>query len=220
MKFKNWTILLFSILLFTSCFEVTEDLTFNKDMSGTFKLTLNLSKNKTQVSNFLALDSLRGNKIPSVADIDRSIDILVEDIKEISGVSNISSTKNFNDFILAIKFDFDKVSTLNTVIQHIAAKHAKNQPDLAKTNFFTYNNGVFKRESEFDYTSLLTKLKNEPKLIETSTYTCIYRFDGNVTSSNLAAKISPSGQAVMLKLRAHNLLKNHTLVENTITIKP
>ena len=71
MKFKNWTILLFSILLFTSCFEVTEDLTFNKDMSGTFKLTLNLSKNKTQVSNFLALDSLRGNKIPSVADIDR-----------------------------------------------------------------------------------------------------------------------------------------------------
>ena len=188
-------------------------------MSGTFKLTLNLSKNKNQVSNFLALDSLRGNKIPSINDIDHSIDILVHTIKEVNGASNIVTTKNFNDFILAIKFDFNNVNTLNKVIQHIAQKHAKKQPELATTTFYTYNNNEFNRISDFDYTSLFSKLNNEPKILETSSYTCIYRFKKPVTVSNSKAKVSPSGQAVMLRMRAPELIKNPKLVANKITLK-
>nr|BFF39643.1 hypothetical protein BACY1_14480 [Tenacibaculum mesophilum] len=67
--FMNKKILLLfstiSILLFTSCFEFVEEVSFNKDGSGSAVLTINLSKSKTKLASIMLLDSINGYKVPS-----------------------------------------------------------------------------------------------------------------------------------------------------------
>ena len=59
---------IFSIVLFlslASCIEISDDISFKTDGSGTFKYVVNLSSSKIKVNSILSLDSLDGKKIPS-----------------------------------------------------------------------------------------------------------------------------------------------------------
>ena len=57
----------------SSCIEILDDITFNLDGSGTFKYTLNLSSSQVKINSILALDSLDGNKVPSLEEIQQKI---------------------------------------------------------------------------------------------------------------------------------------------------
>lgn len=213
----KYLIILISPLILTGCFEVIEEVNLNEDNSGEFKVTLNLSKSKGQVKSLLSIDTIKGKRIPSIAEIEKAIDDLAKDLEAYPGISNVKTKKNFEDFILSINYTFNTVETLNKSIQYIIEKHTHNRPNLSKTNFYKLEGDTFTRSDEFDFGILMTNFSSDTKVLETSTYTCIYRFPNSIASqSNTDAKTSKSGKASMHKMRAAQLIRHPNLIKNNI----
>lgn len=70
MKITSFIGLLVILLSFNSCIEIIDDITIKNDGSGTLKYTINLSSSKIKINSILALDSLDGRKIPTIAEIE------------------------------------------------------------------------------------------------------------------------------------------------------
>lgn len=219
MKKITLSLFLFLAISLTSCFEVIEEVSLNETGGGVFKLTLNLSKSKGEVKKLLALDTLRGAHVPSIEEISHEIDLIVRDLKQIKGVTNVVSNKNFEEFILSIEYQFVDVSTLNHSIREIIKKRAiQEEVDIDQLVFFTYTNNTFERDSSFDFKIIMKNLDADITILETSTYTSIYRFPAPVIASeNGRAKVSKSGKAVLNKVSAARLIRKHTLIHNKIT---
>ena len=209
------------LLLFTSCFEFVEEISFNKDGSGSATLTLNLSKNKTKIASILLLDSINGYKVPSKKTIQKKIAEVVKKIKKTKGIHNVNSTLNLDEFIVAISCDFDTVDALNSVL--IAFSSKKQGQAIKNRKHFTYNktNKTFVRSHHFNIGREFqnTKLKDR-KVFETATYTGIYRFEDLVRScENKLARISKSKKAVMLRVKAQDIITNNQTIKNKIQLQ-
>ncbi len=216
-------VILFSFLVLslclTSCFEVIEEVSLNDTGGGIFKITLNLSKSKGEVKKLLALDTLRGARVPSIAEISHEIDLVVQDLKQIKGITKVVSSKDFDELILSIEYQFVDVVTLNHSIREILKKRTvKADVDIDHMVFYTYKNKTFERDSSFDFKIIMKNLDSDIKILETSTYTSIYRFPTPViTSENNDAKVSKSGKAVLNRVSAARLVRKHHLIHNKIT---
>jgi len=66
--------MLFIGILFSSCVEIIDDLSFNLNGSGSLKYSINLSSSKVKLNSILALDSLDGTKIPTREEIEVKIE--------------------------------------------------------------------------------------------------------------------------------------------------
>lgn len=206
------------VLGLTSCFEVIEEVSLLDNGEGDFKVTLNLSKSKGQVETLLSLDTINGKHIPNKAEISHAIDQIAKELEAIPGIDHVESKKDFENFILSLGYHFQDVATLNKSIQSIIEHHAHNHPNLSKTNFYKQVGNTFIRSDEFNFSVLMKNFSSDTKVLETSTYTCIYRFPKTIhAQSNPNAKTSKSKKASMHKIRAAQLIKNHTLIENKIT---
>ncbi|WBX76370.1 hypothetical protein PG911_17355 [Tenacibaculum ovolyticum] len=209
-----------SLFLFTGCFEFVEEISFNKDGSGTAMLTINLSKSKTKIASLMLLDSVNGYKIPSKTTIKNKLATIVEKIKITKGVHNVKSTLNFDEFIVTLSCDFDNVDALNTVLSTFSSK--KQAQAIKKNKHFIYNktDKTFVRSHHFNLGKEFqnTKMKDR-KVFETATYTGVYRFDGVVKScTNKQAKISKSKKAVMLRIKAQDIITNKQTIKNKIQL--
>ena len=220
MREINSFLFIIIIFIFSSCFEIVEEVNLDEAGGGDFKLTVNLSKSKGQVKNLLALDTLRGRNVPSIEEIGIEIDKIVRELEEVEGVSEVSSVKNFDDFILSISYHFNDINTLNRSIQYVVENHTNNRPDLTQITFYNYQDNVFERKVDFDYSIIMKNFRSDLKILETSTYTSIYRFKVPVDYvSNSSTKVSKSGKAVMNKVRASQLIKDQSLIKNKIKLK-
>lgn len=210
------TIALFS---FSACIEIIDDLTLNSDGSGTFKYVVNLSASKIKVNSVLALDSLDGKKVPSIAEIKNLIKEYHTKIESKEGISNVKIESDFTNFILKFQCDFTNVAALQKAIREIVIEKDKQQ-DFKEINhtWLTWDGTTLSRSVPSLTTQTTQKLKQEDidKLKEGS-YISITRFDKAIEKSdNPLAKISPSKLACMIKTNPHALVNNLTLLENTI----
>ena len=217
-------ILLFSLIstfLFTSCFEFVEEVSFNKDGSGSAVLTINLSKSKTKLASIMLLDSINGYKVPSKTTIRNKVNEIVYKIKQTKGVHNVKNTLDFNEFIVTVSCDFDNVEALNEVISNFSSK--KHIEAIKKNKHFTYNkeNKTFTRSHHFDLGKEFQKTKNQDrKVFETATYTSVYRFETPIKSTeNNQARISKSKKAIMLHLQAQDIISNTQTIKNKIQLE-
>ncbi|RKR14871.1 hypothetical protein CLV91_0952 [Maribacter vaceletii] len=212
------------ISLCTSCFEILEEITLNKDGSGTVMVTLNMSKSKTKLASLMLLDSINGYKIPSEDEIDESFKDILYHLEKTPGISNIKKTKDFDNYIFTISCDFKNVDNVNAIFKELIKKQNKNNYTNFTTTNLSYNpsENVFNRH--FTYDDAIKKsfntLKNEDrKVFDNASYTCIYRFQDKVKSvSNTNAKIAPNKGAVFLKIDALSLILGEKNVENKIQL--
>lgn len=209
------------LFLFTSCFEFVEEISFNKDGSGSATFTLNLSKNKTKLASIMLLDSVNGYKVPSKSTIRKKVAEVVQKIKKTKGVHNVNSTLDLDEFILAISCDFDNVEAINNVLVAFSSK--KQAQAIKKQQHFTYNkkSKTFVRSHHFDIGREFQKTKmKDRKVFETATYTGVYRFDDLVQlSANKQSKISKSKKAVMLRVKAQDIITNKYTIKNKIQLQ-
>ena len=215
----------FLIILFyttlSACFQVIEDVTVQSDGSGTMTLTANLSQSRTKLASVLLLDSVNGYKVPSQKDIQGKLAELANTLSEIPGISQVTHQVNFDTFIAVIKFRFEKVSDLNTVM---ATAFKELKVPSGNSNAYTYNpqKGVFER----DYTYMpkakeaFDKLKAADQAIfENAIYTSIYRFQKPVRAiTNQDAKRSGSQKAVMLQTPIMGLIQGTQSLSNQIQL--
>lgn len=208
-------------MVFSSCFEIIEEISMRADGSGDMTITINLSQSKTKVASILLMDSINGYKVPSRQVIQREINEAVADLKKMPGISNVRSTTDFTNYIGTITFSFKEVSNVNNISRKILETQK-----IKTTNISTYSynkaTATFSRDYKYyaSAQSEFNKLKKEDKdVFKTATYTSIYRFPAPIAKqSNPLAKVSKSQKATMQKCSVMDLINGKTSVTNIVQL--
>ncbi len=210
------------LILCTSCFEIIEEVIFNKDGSGHVTLTMNLSKSKTKLNSIMLLDSINNYRVPSKVEIKKQIGQAIEKADKIQGISNLKNTANFNEYIFTVSCDFANVDALNTVISTFSNKKDAAIIQQQKHFVFDKSQNVFTRNYHYDIAKEFKKTNLEDrKVFESATMTTIYRFQTQIVSSkNSAAKIAASKKAIMLRVNAQDIIENKSTIKNQIKLQP
>ncbi|SEB98180.1 hypothetical protein SAMN04489761_2158 [Tenacibaculum sp. MAR_2009_124] len=221
MSYKQLTIIsILTLFLFTSCFEFVEEITFNKDGTGSAVITVNLSQSKTKLASIMLLDSVNGYKIPSKADIQNHVSKAVTKINKISGISNVKKSIDFDEFIVTISCDFKNVEAINSVLVSFSSKTEAQKIKNHKHFSFNKAKNEFVRSHHFNIGREFQKTKSQDReVFEKASYTGIYRFSTPVAScTNKQSRISKNKKAVMLRLMAQDIITNKQTIKNSIQL--
>lgn len=220
-KRTSYLFLLIPLFLLSSCFELVEELTLNKDGSGEFQFTANLSQSKTKLKSIMLMDKVNGYKVPTEADIRKEIESICSLARKTKGISKVKKTVDFNDFIFSFSCHFDSVESLNQVVKNfrVSKKVRNNNHDQQfrydKKNKKLYRN--FDAALKQEYSRLKTEDK---KIFKEATYVSVCRFQGEVkATSNRTTKTSPNKKATMLKVKVLDVINRKETVKNTIALK-
>lgn len=207
----------------TSCFDVIDEINLKKDGSGDFLLTVNMSKSKTKLESIMLLESFRDHKIPSKEEVEKYIDDLVQFLQDTKGLSNVKRTIDFEEFIFSIGFDFTSVENINSAIEALTIKNTKKPKSFNLR--YSYNASTKQYSRNFipnavDQTNFEKLGAEDKNMFNEAIYISISRFDSMIsTCSNKKAKISKSGNAVMIRSSATNLLRERNNISNTVQLK-
>ena len=209
------------LLLLTNCFEIVEEVSFNRDGSGHVTLSLNLSRSKTKLNSILRLDSINNYEVPSEIDIRKHFTEITSTVENTKGISNVTNSLNFNEYIFSISCDFNDVDALNTVISNFSTKEEALLIKKQKHFNFDKTQNTFTRNYHYDISRAFQKTRMEDrKVFETASITTIYRFETpRLSSKNSTAKIDPSKKAIMLRVNAHELITNQNSMKNQIKLQ-
>lgn len=217
----GYFLLILVLGVFSSCFQIIEEINVANDGSGTVNLTVNLSASKTKVASLMLLDSVNGYKVPTKQTIQKEMDEAVAYLKSSPGITNVKKTLDFENYIATVSFTFKNISNINNVNQNVLKK-MKIKAINNSSYSFNPGTGVFQRrythtkEALIEYNKLKPEVKN---VFKEANYTSIYRFEKPVTASvNPLAKISKTKKAVMLNLGIMGLINGKTNISNQITL--
>lgn len=213
--------ILFLLLLpvLSGCVEIIDDLSLNSDGSGSFKYTINLSSSKVKVNSFLALDSLNGKKVPSIDDISSRADKIVDMLKARNGISNVSFSADYDNFIFKLSCDFTSLDHLQRAIREIVRSENGNKeiPEL-EHKWLTFDENMLIRSIPQITVSKAKEINPEDReSLKTGTYTSITRFEKEVARcENPGCVISKNKKAVMVRTDPYSLTQHPDLLDNTI----
>ena len=220
MRTTTYLLLLTILITFQSCFEIIEQVFLKADGSGDFQLVLNMSKSKTRLNSIIKMKNINGHDVPSKEEIKSKIADIEKTLGKTAGISNVRSTADFDNFIISISCNFNKVTQINNGVKNIYLK--ENPKGKASERVFEYDptGNVFTRLNLFSFKDEYKKLSNADKeVFTTANYTSIFKFENSVAAaSNKETKISPSKKAVMLKLNALDIITEKRSIENKITL--
>ena len=209
------------LLIFQSCIEIIDDLTIHDDGSGKLKYAINLSSSRIKVNSILALDSLDGKRVPSIAEIKEKIAQFRQTLRMQKGITSVEIDENYSDFIFKLECEFTSVTLLQDGIKKTFSIIFNDQSisDLEFLWIF-FDSKILKRSVPSIALKKLNKLgQNDLELLKTGTYTSITRFDKVVNEfTNPLSKLSKDKKSLMLKIDTYTLKNKHSLLENTINL--
>lgn len=222
----NKLLIIFGLLIsisLTSCIEITDDITINADGSGLFKYTINLSESKVKVNSLLALDSIEGKKVPTLAEIESKIGEFKKILASKPGISNVKIEADFTNFIFKLTCNFSNVNTLQSAVKEVI-KEISNEKNIAELEAVWLKwDGQKLERSIPDITIKKSKeFKTEDiEQLKKGKYTSISRFAKPIEKcSNPSGVISKNKLATMVQTNIYSLTKNPKLLENTIYLFP
>lgn len=219
--------LLFTGLLFglSGCFELIEDTSLNSDGSGTYKLTVNLSASTTKVNSLMAMDSIKGEKVPSRAELQSKLLKYMAQLDKKEGISNVEGTLNTENWILNLSMDFQSLEILGKGLISLSEDINK-KPANEKVNqiVLTYSKNIYQRKignlipAEWQEKAR----KNEDfALLKDGKCVFIQRFDKEILSVNSDdVRIAKSNKAAMLQISPLMLVNAPNKIDYIITTKP
>ncbi|MCX6192278.1 MAG: hypothetical protein NT109_08345 [Flavobacteriia bacterium] len=221
----NRVFYLFILIVFflSSCIELIDDLTIHNDGSGTFKYIMNLSSSKIKVNSILALDSIDGKKVPSMAEIKTKLMSFAANLKTQPGISNVSMQINDFDLIVNFSCDFKTIGEFQSGFKSAITLINKDEKiEALNESWVSWDGRVLKRNIPILSLQILEGFKEgELDLLKTGSYTSINRFDRPIEKAEkLETKLNPAKTASMLRVNTFELQKNHLLIENTIYLTP
>lgn len=215
---KKIICLIILLLSLSSCIEILDDIKINSDGTGTFKYTINLSSSKLKVNSILALDSIDGFRVVKKPELISKIEVFGEHLKQQPGISNVIITYDFENYIFKLSCDFDNVTNLESGIKNSVEASLNNNLENYH-NFISVNQtSILRNTPQFIQDRFVNSHYLNEELLKTGSYTTITRLDRPVISnSNLLAKVSKSGQSVMIRVAADEILKNIKILDNKIS---
>lgn len=200
-----------------------DELTIHDDGSGTLKYAINLSSSRVKVNSILALDSLDGKKVPSIEEIKTKVSLFKKTLSLQNGISNISISENYVDFIFKFECDFTSIDLLQEGLLKTFSITLNDKSILASDfSWLFWDSKVLERSVPSIATNKLNGItENDLSLLKTGTYTSITRFDRGVERfDNPLSKLSKDKKALMLRTDTYSLKEKHSLLENTIYLIP
>lgn len=205
--------------LLTGCIEIMDDLSLNADGSGTFKYSINLSSSRVKVNSLLALDSLDGKKVPSIQDISDKTDEIVDLLKSRSGITNVSFSADYDNFIFKLSCDFNSLEALQKAIREVVkAENGNKEVAELDHQWLSFDGGKLVRSIPQITIRKAREINPEDQdLLKTGNYTSITRFEREVDRcENPGCSISKNKKAVMVRTNTYSLTQNPNLLDNTI----
>lgn len=202
-------LLIISVAL-TGCIEIIEDLTLNSDRSGSYKLTINLSASKMKVKSIMAMDSLRGRKIPRESDIQNELNQLVNFLNTQKGLSAAKTEINFDDLICKISLDFASVEHLQKGLHAYSAE--KMEEPFEFFAIYELNDNYFQRNAirkliDEDWMDKIDK--EDMEQLKESSLVLITRFDKPLADNDLASiSISKNKMAGMFRTNLVDVIQH------------
>lgn len=201
-------------LLLTGCFQITEKINHKSDQSGDYSLVVDFSDSWLKTKSAIFLKEVDGVSIPSEEEIKEKLAQFREDASKIKGISKVTTSYNFSNYIFKIHFSYSSVQSLNRVLNCI---------DKTNAGFthFKNNKSVFERIASYPIPENLIEKEDKKEELLKAAIIAVYTFDENVASvENTNAKLSKTQKTVFLKHNVWNVLKNNKIMNNTIRFTP
>jgi len=218
-------------LFLTGCLNITEEIFLEKNGSGRYVSTLDMSKMKEMLDMVKAFapDSAGSNEM-DLSKLD-SISDMLGDFSGIPGITNIKKEKK-DENTYTVSFDFKDIASLNEAMKR------KNKKDSVQTtgDFFSFTPGQFTcndtslsgindamkglngdQASNDSVAMAMTMMKG---MMGDMKYTSIYHFPGKVTSyTNKLATLSEDGKTLTLVLNLFDESQQNKTLQNKIQYK-
>jgi hypothetical protein len=229
---KNLIAIACLCIFLTGCLNITEEIFLEKNGSGKYVSTMDMSKMKEMLDMVKAFapDSSAGNMDLSKLD---SISDMLGDFNGIPGITNIKKEKK-DENTYVVSFNFKDISALNEAMKR------KNKKDSAtvqpKGDFFSFSPGQFNcndtslsgindamkdmNGAPSDNDSMAMAMTMIKGMMGDMKYTSIYHMPGKVTSfSNKLATLSEDGKTVTLVLNLFDESQQNKTLLNKIQYK-
>jgi hypothetical protein len=223
---RTYITLLLTGLLFslTGCFELIEDTTLNSDGSGSYKLTINLSASTTKVNSIMAMDSIKGTKVPSRSELQTQLQSYMKNLNTKEGISNAKADLNTENWILNLNIDFESLASLRKGMIALSEDINK-KPANEKVNniILSFSENVYKRKIgtliPADWQEKVRK-NEDFALLKDGKCVFIQRFDKEIINvSSEDVRIAKSKKAAMLQLTPLMLVNTPEKIDYIITTK-
>jgi hypothetical protein len=217
MSLARFLTFLIASVLSTGCFEIVEEIDQELDGSGNFSYLVNMSQSREKLKTLLSIDSVNGLRVPKKANIEEQLEKGLQLVKSADGISNVSITKDYENFIFNISFHYDSLASLNKAAAHI---HANMSPyGKMYSPIFDVHYGGFSRVADAHTIAFLQNLhRKNPVMLRDASYTTVYRFKKGVKTLDSDAKISKSKMAVMYKYNTSKLAINPNIIQQNIIL--
>lgn len=217
-----WIFSILLILSYTSCFEIIEEVNMNKDGSGNFNFTINMSQSKIHINSLFLLDSVNGRPMPKKENFEKALRRVEFELKKDTALSSIEVSENWKDYIFSVSGKFSHINALNKAIKNINTIF--NTPrgyQVELHDNFKFEPNIFERLYSYNLINDYNALSDKDKAVfKNAKYTTIYRFNSPVKSySNPNALKSKSGKAIMLKVNIKDLITNKKTIQNKIIVQ-
>lgn len=199
----------------SSCFDILEIISFNKDGSGSYTTTLDVSGLKEQMKLMSSLDTTGNMESGFNYSMDSTYKESIRKYKSVSGISNVvGSTAKENEYTITL--DFASVDALSRAIYlDKNTEDAKNIYSWKKGNFLRTNNSLNLVDDGDEEQAEMMKT-----FIAENKYTIIVNAPGKIKSAgNRNAVISEDKKSVKLVTKLTDLLDAKSSLELDIDYK-
>ncbi len=216
-KLFYFLLLVTSVLTVSSCFEITEEVTVNKDGSGNYISTINATKLSEQMQMLAAFDTT-GEMVPKLKySLDSTFSETFKKYAKIKGVANIKVDTS-KPYIYKVSLDYKDVNVLNEVVN-------LDKKDAERQNLYAWKKGQLSRK---DYALNLDDMQMEDEsqkemaksMLEGMKYTVIFNLPGKVKNSiNKEAVISSDKKKVTLECSLLDVMDKKVSLGNEVNYK-
>ena|SRR5690554_5539190 len=147
LKLLSVFLLGFMAVLCTGCFELIEETQLNKDGTGSYKLSLNLSSSTVKVNSLMAMDSIKGKKVPSKAEIQSMIKDYALNLESMKGIANVETQFNASNWIFDLRLDFEDLNRLKDGLLSLSEEISEKPIDQkVNATILDYSNQIYERK--------------------------------------------------------------------------
>ena len=224
----RFTFLLFSVFVFTSCFELREEVYIKKDGSGTYSLTVDLSGRKQEIALTTSLTDSTQEEKNFVANIESVIQKSSESFSEIGGITHVEYNTDYENYLTGFSFDFDNVESLTAALNQLNTEPAPSKPT------FEFSKRTFERNNTHYLKPLLERAKERQKtpedeatkrfqdyVFESAAYVFIVRTEGKIKkyTNKRSVYSSDDKNEIVLKYGFSELLSGRANLDNKMKLR-
>lgn len=220
MKIFKYFFLFCIFFSLTSCFDIIDKISLKTDGSGEYAVILNASKSKTRLQSISKMETINGKKVPKKSEIENKVNQASSIFKSVSGISNVKTSLDFDNFIIKLSCNFKKIENINSGLEQLKTKNiiGKTVPtqlykqNVAEKTFIRNKIGSYKN----DYDKLS---KADKEVFSDATYTSILQFENVIKSqTNNSYTVSPNKKAIKLNGNILDFILQKKQIQNTISL--